>query len=124
MRSPQRRTLVEKEGWLLIDGWYICPLHVARARIEETRKTLPTSSLRWGKVFMNPHRLEFANWAKREIELEARLAHACKDGKVRAPDRVQHFTKKSGMVSIYGKCRHCNEKLTSGVIAVILMDEQ
>jgi hypothetical protein len=66
---------------------------------------------------------EFIRWQEAQYYLEARLAHKCKDGGIRAPSWTQYYEKKFGGVSIYGKCKKCREKFSDGIKTIIIMEE-
>lgn len=79
MRSYHRKTLIRKEGWPLIDGWYWCPLPIVEERVEKEEAR---------RERMKPHNpgwYAFNTWKIDQRELGARLAHACDDGRIRAP---------------------------------------
>jgi hypothetical protein len=59
-----------------------------------------------------------------QYKLEARLAHACDDGKIRAPSWVEYYRTKGGGVSIYGKCRHCEKSLSNGIKGIIILEKE
>ena len=110
MREYHRKTLIKRESWALIDDWYYCPLSVVEDRIDNEKLYLA----------------QFSSlvWANRQKRLEARLAHACDDGKIRAPSHVEYYKTKAGTVSIYGKCRTCNKPLSNGLKAILIMERE
>ena len=120
MRSYHRSTLVRKEGWPLVDGWYWCPESVVKERIEKEQKRLEgfwnRNNIAWG----------FDIWKKNQTKLEARLAHACHDGRIRAVSGwgVEYFHTVGGIVRIYGKCRFCDTPLSDGIKAIIIMERE
>ena len=118
MRAYHRKTLVKKESWPLVDGWYWCPQVVIDERIAEEKKRL--------KGLLNHSAISygFLRWKEDQKKLEARLAHACNDGKIRATAGwgVEYFTKAGGTARIYGKCRFCNETLSDAIKMIILME--
>jgi hypothetical protein len=119
MRSYQRRTLVRKEKWPLVDGWYWCPPVIIKNRIEAEKKRL--------KGFLNGSLMfTFQRWRDDQQKLEARLAHACHDGRIRAASGygIEYFRTAGGTVRIYGKCRFCDEPLSNGVKVVIIMERE
>ena len=118
MRSYHRKTLIRKERWPQIDDWYWCPLSLIDERIENERNRL-RSIARKHTVWYS-----YATWERNQYKLEARLAHACDDGRIRAPSWVDYFTCKNGSVSIYGKCRHCDKKLSDGIKGIIIMEKE
>ena len=67
MKSYHRSTLVRKEGWPLVDGWYWCPESVIEKRIEKERKRLDgfwnRNNIAWG----------FDIWKEKQTKLDARL---------------------------------------------------
>ncbi len=119
MRAYHRKTLVKKEGWPLVDGWYWCPEVVIKERIEEEEKSLPQALGNFGIA------LTFSSWKRDQWKLEARLAHACHDGSIRATAGwgVEYYEKPGGTARIYGKCRFCNETLSDGIKMIILMEK-
>ncbi len=120
MRSYQRRTLVKKEGWPLVDGWYWCPPSVIEKRVEAERVRVE----RYDRIGGAAGIWEFLDWQEDQRTLEARLAHACQDGRIRAASGwgVEAFKGVGGIVKIYGKCRFCNEPLSDGIKTIIMMD--
>ena len=118
MRSYHRKTLIRKEHWPQIDDWYWCSLAMVDKRIidEKNRfKTINKTNNVW---------YSFATWERQQYKLEARLAHACDDGRIRAPSWVEYFTLKNGSISIYGKCRHCDKTLSDGIKGIIIMERE
>jgi len=69
----------------------------------------------------HPLWFQFFTWARTQKMLESRLAHACEDGKIRAPHWVENYHSKGGQISLYGKCKNCGAKLSDGVKTIILM---
>lgn len=118
MRAYQRKTLIKKEHWPLIDDWYWCPVPTIEERIEkeETR----VKSVKRG----NPMWYSFYSWSLDQMELTARLAHACKDGRIRAPSWVEYYKGKGGHIGIYGKCRFCGTSLSDGIKGIIIMEKE
>lgn len=118
MRAYQRRTLVKKEGWPEVDGWYWCPEVCIEKRINTEKTRLGSFA---GHFSL---RLEFDRWKEDQRKLEARLAHACHDGRIRAPSGygIEYWKNKGGLARIYGKCRHCNEGLSDGIKMIIHME--
>jgi hypothetical protein len=118
MRSYHRRTLVKKESWPLVDGWYWCPQVVIKNRIEAEKKRL------FG--FMNRPNISFGfqTWKEDQEKLEARLAHACHDGRIRAASGwgIEKFHTAGGIVKIYGKCRFCDTPLSDGIKTIMMME--
>jgi hypothetical protein len=116
MRSHHRKTLIKRENWPLIDGWYWCPIPAIEERIEDEKERISGfrhhSAISYG----------FQRWKESQRNLEARLAHACKDGRIRAPSHVEYYKQKSNVVSIYGKCRHCEETLSEGIKTIIILE--
>ena len=102
-----------------MDGWYWCPEVVIKERIAEEKKRLK------GVLNHSAIRFGFSRWSDDQKKLEARLAHACSDGKIRATAGwgVEYFTKAGGTARIYGKCRFCNETLSDGIKMIILMEK-
>jgi hypothetical protein len=118
LRSYHRKTLIRKESWPLIDDWYWCPLPtiIERVKKEQTRiSCVKVNSPLW---------FSFASWRALQGKLEARLAHACDDGRIRAPSWVEYYRQKGGQISIYGKCRHCDKPLSNGIKAIIIMEQE
>jgi len=114
MRNYHRKTLIKKEKWPLIDGWYWCPMDLVKKRIREEGDRLgsikPTHPL-W---------FQFFTWCRTQRSLESRLAHACPDGKIRAPHWVENYRSRGGE-KLYGKCKNCGAKLSDGVKTIIIM---
>ena len=118
MRSYHRKTLIRKEGWPQIDDWYWCPLPVIKERVNKEHhrlKSIAKNSAVW---------YSYGSWVRQQYELVARLAHACNDGRIRAPSWVEYFKLKNGSISIYGKCRHCDETLSDGIKGIIIMENE
>ena len=101
-----------------MDGWYWCPEVVIEKRIADEEKRLK------GELNLFAIALTFSRWKRNQQKLEARLAHACSDGKIRATAGwgVEYFTKVGGVARIYGKCRFCDEALSDGIKCIILME--
>ena len=120
MRSYHRRTLIHREGWPLVDGWYWCPEVVIKKRIADEKKRL--------RGFMNHNSISFGfqRWKDDQSKLEARLAHACHDGRIRAASGwgIEYFHTAAGIVRIYGKCRFCDTPLSDGIKAIIIMERE
>jgi hypothetical protein len=118
VRSYQRKTLIRKEKWPLIDDWYWCPVPAIEDRIKaemEMLNTIKRASPLW---------FSFHSWKESQYKLEARLAHACDDGRIRAPSWVEYYRQKGGIISIYGKCRHCEKSLSDGIKGIIIMEKE
>ncbi len=117
MRSYQRKTLVRKESWPLIDGWYWCPPSVVKERIDKEEARI----LSLQKTSALP--FDFLRWGVDQKRLDARLAHACHDGRIRAPAGwgIETFRHVGGIIRIYGKCRFCDEPLSDGIKTIIMM---
>jgi hypothetical protein len=118
MRSYHRKTLIRREQWPLIDGWYWCPIPSIEDRIQTEIKNMShvkRSSPLW---------FSLGSWKMLQYKLEARLAHACDDGKIRAPSWVEYYRTKGGGVSIYGKCRHCEKSLSNGIKGIIILEKE
>ena len=125
MKVYQRRTLVKREKWPIIDGWYWCPRPAVEARFhKEYRRLLklsskaPTASIAWSlgyQLYKTNKNILF----KPATSIQ-RLAHACDDGEIRAP-WVEIYRREDGITSIYGKCRTCNTPLSNGIKAIILL---
>ncbi len=120
MRSYHRKTLIKKEGWPLVDGWYWCPQSVVDKRIKNERKVLKENS----RLSALPFQL--LGWERDQKRLEARLAHACWDGKIRAASGygVEYYHGDNGKTEIYGKCRFCEEPLSDGIKLIIRMEHE
>lgn len=117
MTKSHRKTLIKKEKWPLIDGWYWCPIPLIDARIQEKKAHLTYINA------ANPIWMSFDWWKKHQYDLTRRLAHACNDGKIRAAIEVQYYTKKSGIVSLYGLCEKCNTPLSDGIKTIIILEK-
>ena len=119
MKTYHRSTLVKKESWVLVDGWYWCPEVCLEKRIADEEERL--------KVVLSQFAiaLTFSSWKKDQERLGARLAHHCRDGRIRAPSGygIQYYQGPGGIVRLYGKCRHCDEALSDGVKCIILMEK-
>ena len=119
MKTYHRKTLIKNESWPLVDGWYWCPLICIEKRIEEEKERLSgflhASSISYGLL----------RWSDDQKRLDARLAHACHDGKIRAPSGygIEYYQKVGGIAKIYGKCRHCDEELSDGIKTIIFMEK-
>ena len=120
LRSYHRKTLVKKESWPLVDGWYWCPMTVVEERIKKERAFV--------KMLRGLSSMPFAilRWEQDQKQLDQRLAHACHDGKIRAPSGygVEKFRTQGGIVRIYGKCRFCDEILSDGIKLIIIIEEE
>ena len=116
MRKCHRKTLIKKEKWPLIDGWYWCPKQLIEQRIanEHDRLSFVSSD--------TPIWIAVRRWEKLQYNLTRRLAHACDDGKIRAPIEVEYYKKKRGGVTIHGRCKKCDTKLTDGIKCIIIME--
>lgn len=119
MRSYHRKTLIKKEGWPEIDGWYWCPASVIKKRIVDEKEHFQIGHASLSKY-------SFMIWEEDQWRLEARLAHKCSDGRIRAPSGygVEKYRRDAGTVKIYGKCRFCDEVLTDGIKGIILMETE
>ena len=118
MRSYQRKTLIRKEKWPKIDDWYWCPMPCIDDRVEaetERLKSVSRGSPLW---------YSFHTWKSGQYKLEARLAHSCDDGRIRAPSWVEYYRQVGGSISIYGKCRHCEKSLSDGIKGIIIMEKE
>ena len=118
MRSYHRKTLIRKERWPCIDGWYWCPLTVVAERIEKERNRLDIIKR------INPIWYSYQTWKITQYDLGARLAHACDDGRIRAPSWVEYYVGKGGHRGIYGKCRFCDTPISDGMKAIIIMEKE
>lgn len=120
MRSYHRRTLVRRESWPLVDGWYWCPPSVVCMRIAVEKKRLE------GFLHRNNISFGFQKWVHDQTKLGARLAHACQDGRIRAASGwgIEYFRTAGGTVRLYGKCRFCDVPLSDGIKAIILMEKE
>jgi hypothetical protein len=118
LRSYHRKTLIRKESWPQIDDWYWCPLVSIEERVKAEKTRLNHISR------TAPLWFSFATWRAQQYKLEARLAHACKDGRIRAPSWVEYYRQKGGGISIYGKCRRCEEDLSDGIKGIIIMEKE
>ena len=118
LRSYHRKTLIKKESWPLVDGWYWCPPSVIEKRIKDEKERLH------GYLTRPTISYGFLRWKEEQSRLEARLAHACHDGRIRAPSGygVEYFQGKGGIAKIYGKCRFCDENLSDGIKLMIFME--
>ena len=120
MRSYHRKTLIRKEYWPQIDDWYWCPLPLVGKRIINE---FELNKIKKEKRYNARWRF-FHSWETQQWKLEARLAHACDDGRIRAPSWVEYYKQKNGSVSIYGKCRHCEKSLSDGIKGIIIMEKE
>ena len=118
LRSYHRKTLIRKELWPLIDDWYWCPIDIIEERVAKETARLKIVSQ------MSPLWFSLASWEQQQYELGARLAHACSDGRIRAPSWVEYYAQKGGAISIYGKCRHCEQTLSDGIKGIIIMEKE
>jgi len=118
MRSYHRKTLIRKEGWPQIDDWYWCPLSLVDERVIDEKNRLSSVSRK------NTLWYSWATWERNQYKLEARLAHACDDGRIRAPSWVEYFVRKNKSIGIYGKCRFCNKPLSDGMKGIIIMERE
>ena len=118
MRSYHRKTLIRKEQWPQIEDWYWCPPTIIEERVDKERTRLKVVARQ------SPLWFSFASWEAGQWDLGARLAHSCKDGRIRAPSWVEYYKQKGGAVSIYGKCRHCEETLSDGIKGIIIMENE
>jgi hypothetical protein len=118
LRSYHRKTLIRKESWPQIDDWYWCPMICIEKRIEAEKIRINCVSKH------SPLWFSFHSWMNLQHRLEARLAHACDDGRIRAPSWVEYYKTKGGGVSIYGKCRHCDKSLSNGIKGIIIMEQE
>ena len=118
LRSYHRKTLVKKEGWPEIDGWYWCPDSVIKKRVDDEVEHFNIPGRGQSYSFMR--------WEEDQWDLGARLAHSCKDGRIRAPSGygIEAYRSDGGTVRLYGKCRFCNENLSDGIKTIILMETE
>ena len=118
MRSYHRKTLIRKEHWPRIDDWYWCPIPIIDERIKKEADRL--------KSVNRKHTIwySYATWVMQQGELGARLAHACDDGRIRAPSWVEYYKGKGGRIGIYGKCRHCDVPLSDSIKGIIIMEKE
>ena len=119
LRSYHRKTLVRKESWPLIEDWYFCPATLAAERVQKELERLNAVSIIKPS---SPIWYSFNTWRALQFKLEARLAHACTDGRIRAPSWIEYYKTKGGGVSIYGKCRRCEKALSDGIKGIIIME--
>jgi hypothetical protein len=115
-KMTQRKTRVIKEGWPLVDGWYWCP----KSLIEKRHEFEYAQDKVYWKALGSSTQIPW--WAEAEYEVNQRVAHACKDGVIRAGWGVASYKKKGGTISLYGKCKHCNVKLSDGLKTIIQME--
>jgi len=118
LRSYHRKTLIKKEGWPLVDSWYWCPESVVKKRIRNERDRLKS-------VINRPTiSIQLLRWESDQLKLDARLAHACHDGRIRAPSGhgIEYYRGKGGITKLYGKCRYCDEALSNGIKFIIFME--
>ncbi len=118
MRSYHRKTLIRKEMWPQIDDWYWCPIPIIEERIQKERDSLNIVAKHSSIWF------SFETWKTLQYELGSRLAHACDDGRIRAPSWVEYYKAKGGGINIYGKCRRCEKALSDGIKGIIIMEEE
>jgi hypothetical protein len=118
LRSYQRKTLIRKESWVQIDDWYWCLVPTVQERIQKEKDRLSSVTVH------SPLWFSFASWREQQWRLEARLAHACDDGRIRAPSWVEYYRTKGGGISIYGKCRRCEKSLSDGIKGIIIMERE
>ena len=122
MKVYQRRTLVKREKWPLIDGWYWCPQSTYACRIEAERFRMRLTTKSAVTPGWSPTGVSWPLWwAFQEHVVTGRLAHACDDGEIRAP-WLETYLRKDGITSIYGKCRKCDTPLSNGIKAIILLE--
>lgn len=102
-----------------MDGWYWCPHSVVEKRVETEKQRL------------KEHRhvglpYQFLTWKEDQMRLEARLAHDCRDGKIRAASGygIEYYHGEAGKTEIYGKCRFCDEVLSDGIKLIIRMEHE
>ena len=103
-----------------MDGWYWCPEVVIEKRIADEKKRMARLKGR-GSIHY-----AFQAWKQDQWKLEARLAHACQDGRIRAASGwgIEYFHTAGGTVRIYGKCRFCDAPLSDGIKAIIIMERE
>jgi hypothetical protein len=93
-----RKTKVVIDSWIELDDWYMGPPPARKVRVgwdEPLNKA-------WSAV----------------------LAHACKDGSVRAPTSLQIYTRKKKMgLGIYGRCSGCKAPINEKVKQMISLLE-
>ncbi len=118
MRSYHRKTLIRKEYWPQIDDWYWCPLSVIDDRVLKEGRRVAKHGKRHSAWYT------FAAWEKQQYQISARLAHACDDGRIRAPSWVEYYRGKGGNIGIYGKCRFCDKTLSDGIKGIIIMEKE
>ncbi len=118
MKNYHRKTLINKESWVLIDDWYWCPKPSIDKRVKEEKDRLS------GITRHSPMWFSYGTWHRDQYKLEARLAHDCDDGGIRAPSYVEYYKQKGGMISIYGKCRRCEKSLSDGIKGIIIMEQE
>ena len=118
MRSYHRKTLIRKEHWPQIDDWYWCPTSVIDKRVKDEVLRL-TGVKKHHSIWYS-----MQTWTHQQYQYTARLAHACDDGRIRAPSWVEYFTLKNGSISIYGKCRYCDKTLSDGIKGIIIMERE
>jgi hypothetical protein len=112
MRRCQRKTLVKKENWPLIERWYWCPASVIDANVNALYNNHMSSIAQLGWPLW---------WNIQERIVSSRLAHACDDGGIRAP-WVETYKRKDNVISIYGKCRKCDTPLSDEIKAIIILE--
>ena len=108
---PARKILVKKEGWPCIGGWYLR----SKTNIEQFLSAQEELAAKKGVI---PHQYYGVL-----NTLHMRLAHACKDGKIRAPINCTVYRKKNGTKTFYGECAKCKVKLSNELKAVLIMEE-
>ena len=108
---PTRKTLVKKEGWPCLGGWYLR----SNTNIEQFLTAQEELYMKQGTVSFRYHGVLSS--------LHMRLAHACKDGKIRAPINCTVYRKKNGTKTFYGECAKCKVKLSNELKAVLIMEE-
>ncbi len=120
MRQYQRKTLVKKEQWTRIDDWYWCPEFALNERFKKEKKRL--RQLKKIVPGYSSVMLAIMHRQSTQIQVSARLAHHCDDGKIRAPSGVQIYRKKEGTLRIYGRCRYCKKNISNGMKAIIILE--
>jgi hypothetical protein len=92
-----RKTLVKEENWAKVGDWYFGP--------DKKRPSWAFLPYLTEEHMLSP-------------KLRARLAHACKDGGVRAPGAVYVYKRKKGGMTIQASCSNpacAGEKLTDEI---------
>ena len=92
--NPRRAKAIIEESWIPMGDWFICSRSIALKR-------------------------EGAEWLESNGIWTRRLAHRCKNGKIRAP-RGFSWQKKTD--TIYGECQGCSEPLADDVKAFIRLE--